>query len=268
MPTKTRMLDQGNFVYSPEAPQNGAFLKYLDFADRLLSNWRSVREASARSPFCSELGQQKAELDRAVEGFVDSFRSRYTAKSVKQDPTFLPVSHFFTQYRPLRKPFSILHCNLEMPLHTVHALQDYSGLTRINAALDEDTPFPWWQAGPHGRPCYLFGECIWELTDSEAKQSDEGLVVAFLEMTQRHRQNDAGVGSGYSRCTLLADTDFIPEKVRLLVWRRSGGKCDKCGCREGLEFDFIEPVKRGGTASPEDIQLLCRRCLSEKSGVI
>jgi len=172
MPTKTRMLDEGNFVYSPETPENAAFLEYLDLADRLLSNWRKAREASERSPFPSELGQRKAELDRAVSGFVDSFRSRYTVKSVKQDPTFLPVSQFFTQYRPLRKPFSILHCNLGMPLHTVHAFQDYSGLARINAALDEDTPFLWWQSGPHDRPCYLFGECIWELRDHGFSPAD------------------------------------------------------------------------------------------------
>jgi len=265
MPTKTRLLDEGNFVYSPEAVKNAAFLEYLDFADRLLSSWRTASEASERSPFSSELGQQKEELDRAVRGFVDSFGPRYAVKSVKQDPNFLPVSQFFTQYRPLRKPFSILHCSLGMPLHTVHAFQDYSGLARVNAALDEDTPFPWWQSGPHDRPCYLFGECVWELKDSEARQSDEGLVLLFLNMTEQRRQSHDRVGAGYLSSTGAA-ADFIPEKVRMLVWRRSRGKCGKCGSREGLDFDFIKPAKRGGTAAPEDLQLLCRGCLSEKGG--
>ena len=268
MPTKTRMLDEGNFVYSPEAPENAAFLEYLDFADRLLSAWRKAREASERSPFSPELGQRKKELDRAVSGFVDSFSSRYSVKSVKQDPAFLPLSQFFTQHRPLRKPFSILHCDLGMPLHTVHVVQDYSGLARINAALDENTPFPWWRSGPHDRPCYLFGECIWELKDSEARQSDEGLALMFLKMTEQHRQNPDGAGAGYARSTVIADTDFIPEKVRMFVWRRSRGKCDKCGSREGLDFDFIKPLRPGATAVPQDLQLLCRGCLSEKSGVI
>jgi hypothetical protein len=214
------------------------------------------------------LKQQKAELDRAVSGFVDSFRSRYTIKVVKQDPTFLPVSRFFTQYRPLRKPFSILHCNLGMPLHTVHAFRDDSGLARINAALDEDVPYPWWQSGPSERPCYVFGECIWELTDSETKQSDEGLVLTFQMMTEQHGQNHDGIGAGYASSMAIAETDFIPEKVRMLVWRRSRGKCGKCGGCKGLEFGFIKPIKLGGTAAPENLQLLCRGCLSEKSSVI
>ncbi|NQT17138.1 MAG: HNH endonuclease [Planctomycetes bacterium] len=268
MPTKTRMLDEGNFVYSPEVAENAAFLEYLDSADHLLADWREAHEASERSPFSSELGQRKAELDRALSGFVDSFGSRCTIKSVKQDPAFLPVSQFFSQYRPLRKPFSILHCSLGMPLHTVHAFCDYSDLASINAALNEDTPFPWRQSGPHDRPCYLFGECIWELKDSEAKQSDEGLVLMFLEMTEQHPQNHGGVGSGYTTSTVIADTDFIPERVRVLVWRRSRGKCGKCGSREGLDFDFIEPVKPGAVAAPEDLQVLCRECMREKSGVI
>lgn len=264
MPTKTRMLDEGNFVYSPEAPANAAFLKYLDFADRLLSNWRKAREASERSPFSSELGRRKAELDRAVSGFVESFRVRYTLKSVKRDPTFMPLSQFFTQCRPLRTPFSILHCNLGMPLHTVHAFRSDGDLARINAALDEDTPFRWWQSGPHDLPCYLFGECIWELKDTEARQSDEGLAVMFLEMTEQHRRSHDGVGSGYASSMVIADAGFIPEKVRVLVWRRCRGKCSKCGCRDGLEFDFIRPIGRGATAGPEDVQVLCRDCLSER----
>ena len=64
------------------------------------------------------------------------------------------------------------------------------------------------------------------------------------------------------------DADYIPEKVRLLVWRRSRGKCAKCGGRKGLDFDFIKPMKRSGTAAPQDIQLLCEDCLREKSGVV
>jgi len=262
------MLDEGNFVYSPETPENAAFLEYLDSADRVLGDWREAREASDQSPFSSELAQRKADLDRAVSDFVGSFGSRYTIRSVRRDPAFLPVSHFFTQYRPLRQPFSILHCSLGEPLHTVHAFQDYGGLARINAALDEKVPLRWWKSGPRDRPCCLFGECVWELTDSEAKQSEEGLVLLFLEMTEPHRENHAGVGSGYATSTVIADTDFIPEDVRLSVWRRSRGKCGKCGSCEGLDFDFVKPVQRGGTARPEDIRLLCRECMRETSGVI
>ena len=71
MPTKTRLLDDGNFVCSPEVPANPTFLEYLDYADRLLGEWREVSDAWNRSPFSSELAKQKKELDRVVSSFVD-----------------------------------------------------------------------------------------------------------------------------------------------------------------------------------------------------
>ena len=267
MPTKTRMLDDGNFVYSPDAPRSATFFEYLDLADRLLGEWREAREACGRLAFSPGLGERKKELDRAVGGFVEAFRPHYTIKRVRQDPTFLPASRFFAQYRPLREPFSILHCNLEMPLHTVHAFRDYGDLARINGALDEDTPFPWWQSGPHDRPCYLFGDCVWELKSSETGQSDEGLVLLFAQMTETHQPSHDRAGGGYANSTATPDADYIPEKVRLLVWRRSRGRCAKCGARKGLDFDFIRPMQRGGAAAPEDVQLLCGDCLREKHGV-
>jgi len=268
MPTKTRMLDDGNFVYSPDAPRNAAFFEYLEFADRLLGEWHRVREACARLPFSPETGERKKELDRAVGAFVESFRPYYTIKHVRQDPTFLPASQFFAQHRPVREPFSILHCNLEMPLHTVHAFRDYADLARVNRALDEDAPLPWWQSGPHDRPCYLFGSCVWELKQSETGQSDEGLVLVFLQMTEQHQPSHDRAGGEAASSTVAPGTDYIPEKVRLCVWRRSHGKCGQCGGREGLDFDFIEPVKPGAVAAPEDLQVLCRECMREKSGVI
>jgi hypothetical protein len=261
MPTKTRMLDDGNFVYSPDAPTNAPFLEYLEYADRLLGEWREVSEAWNRSPFSSALAERKKELDRVVAGFVDSFGPLYTIRSVRQDPTFLSVSQFLARGRPVRKPFSILHCNLEMPLHTVHAFRDRDDLVQVNAALSEENPFPWWRSGPHGRPCYLFGEHVWELRESETGQSDEGLVVLFLEMTDKFRQRHEQVPTNRPSPLAMADGSFIPEDVRVAVWRRSRGKCAKCGGREGLDFDLVKPVRRGAVATAEDVQLLCTGCL-------
>lgn len=265
MPTKTRMLDDGNFVYAPDAPRNAAFFEYLEFADRLLGEWQRVSEACARLPFSQQTAERKKELDRAVDGFVVSFRPHYTIKYVRRDPTFLPPSQFFARHRPVREPFSILHCNLEMPLHTVRAFRDHADLDRVNKALDEDVPLAWWQSGPHDRPCYLFGNCVWELKPSETGQSDEGLVVLFAQMSERYQATQQGAGS--VRSTVTPDADFIPEKVRLLVWRRSHGKCAQCGGREALDFDFVRPVRRGEVARPDDVQLLCAGCLREKQGV-
>lgn len=193
MPVKTQILDKGNFVYSPEAPENAAFCEYLNFADRLLSNWRKACEASKRLQFSHELKQRKEELSQAVGRFVDSFSPCYSIISVKQNPAFLPASQFFTRFRPLREPFSILHCDLGTPLRTLHSFQDHNALTRINAALDEDTPFLWGQSGPYNRPCYLFGECIWELKDSETRQSEAGIALLFLDMADSQGHTRDGV---------------------------------------------------------------------------
>jgi len=57
----------------------------------------------------------------------------------------------------------------------------------------------------------------------------------------------------------------IPQRVRTYVWRRDGGRCVQCGSREGLEFDHIVPVSKGGSNTARNIQLLCETCNREKS---
>lgn len=57
----------------------------------------------------------------------------------------------------------------------------------------------------------------------------------------------------------------IPKDVQREVWRRDGGKCQKCGSRENLEFDHIIAVALGGSNTVRNIQLLCSRCNGIKS---
>ncbi len=268
MPIRTCLLDNGNFVCSPELPAKRAFVEYLDYADRLLAQWRKVQDEWSRSPFSFELGRQKAELGQAVAGFVETFKARYAVESVEQAPTYLPVSRFFAEYHPLREPFSILHCDQEMPLHTVHRFETHDDLARVNGALNEDTPFPWWQAGPHDRPCYLFGQWVWELRPSETVLSDAGIVLAFLDVSERHRQKRDRLTHGGAETAATTDADFVPEKMRSLVWRRAGGKCEKCGGHEGLDFEHVAPAGKGGNRALESVQLLCSRCSRARSGAI
>lgn len=263
---KTDLLDHGNFVRSPESPTSPAFSQYLDYADRLMSEWHKAQDDWKRSPLSPELAAPKTELDEVVSGFRDAFTAHYGLKSIEQDPAFLPVSEFFARYRPFGEPFSILHCNPDMPLHTVHKLESQDDLARINAALDEDTPFAWWQSGPHDHPCYLFGKWVWELRRSEIRQSEEGIALMFLETAERERQKLERLRDGYSGKATTACTDFIPEKVRVLVWRRSRGRCAKCGGHEGLEFDYIVPPTTGGSCTPENLQVLCSGCYQQKNG--
>lgn len=60
----------------------------------------------------------------------------------------------------------------------------------------------------------------------------------------------------------------IPEEVRMCVWRRDEGKCNKCGSDRNLEFDHIIPVTEGGSSTERNIQLLCSECNKKKSNKI
>lgn len=60
----------------------------------------------------------------------------------------------------------------------------------------------------------------------------------------------------------------IPHDVRQRVWQRYGGKCADCRASEYLEFDHIVPVAKGGGSSEQNVQILCRRCNSNKSDKI
>jgi len=52
----------------------------------------------------------------------------------------------------------------------------------------------------------------------------------------------------------------IPTSVKLVVWRRDGGRCVECGSTDELHFDHIVPFSKGGTSvRPENVQLLCAR---------
>jgi 5-methylcytosine-specific restriction endonuclease McrA len=57
----------------------------------------------------------------------------------------------------------------------------------------------------------------------------------------------------------------IPAHVKRAVWARDGGQCTfvserghRCEARKLIEFDHVEPVARGGTATVAGIRLRCR----------
>lgn len=56
----------------------------------------------------------------------------------------------------------------------------------------------------------------------------------------------------------------IPQDVRILVWKRDGGRCVECDSQENLEFDHIIPVAMGGANTDRNLQLLCQDCNRRK----
>jgi hypothetical protein len=57
----------------------------------------------------------------------------------------------------------------------------------------------------------------------------------------------------------------IPSAVKREVWKRDGAQCTfksdsgrRCEEKSGLEFDHVDPVARGGTATARNLRLRCR----------
>jgi hypothetical protein len=57
----------------------------------------------------------------------------------------------------------------------------------------------------------------------------------------------------------------VPDEIKRAVWDRDGGQCtfvndagERCPARRTVEFDHVEPVARGGTATVSTVRLRCR----------
>jgi hypothetical protein len=63
----------------------------------------------------------------------------------------------------------------------------------------------------------------------------------------------------------FAQSRYVSETTKKIVFARDGGICQCCGSSVDLEYDHITPFSCGGTSVPSNIQLLCMRCNRSKS---
>jgi|GEM_PF-390487 len=63
----------------------------------------------------------------------------------------------------------------------------------------------------------------------------------------------------------MAQSRYVSETTKKLVFARDGGKCQCCGSATDLEYDHIMPYSCGGTGEASNIQLLCMPCNRSKS---
>jgi len=63
----------------------------------------------------------------------------------------------------------------------------------------------------------------------------------------------------------FAQSRYISQTTKKVVFSRDGGVCKCCGGSEYLEYDHISPYSCGGSSDISNIQLLCRKCNRSKS---
>ena len=63
----------------------------------------------------------------------------------------------------------------------------------------------------------------------------------------------------------LAQSRYISQSTKKIVYARDSGMCQCCGSYSNLEYDHISPFSCGGSSEVSNIQLLCRTCNRSKS---
>jgi hypothetical protein len=63
----------------------------------------------------------------------------------------------------------------------------------------------------------------------------------------------------------FAQSRYISETTKKIVFTRDAGICQCCSSSENLEFDHIMPYSCGGSSDVSNIQLLCLKCNRSKS---
>jgi len=95
-----------------------------------------------------------------------------------------------------------------------------------------------------------------------AQVLDRALDALIFDLEKR---KVAATGRPQEKQRPTGSNRYIPAAVKRTVWERDGAQCTfvseagrRCTSRTRLEFDHVEEVARGGTASVEGIRLRCR----------
>ena len=181
---------------------------------------------------------------------------------------FLDCATFFSRCRPIVKPFAVVRLAALYPKMEpfLGVVQGDGFIAQIEAALDYVDPFDW-SGNKHCGNNFLFGNCIWELTNYDKTLSSEQIKLVLLESVDAERRKFERLKSKFYGATgenRRPIRERVPESVRIYVWRRDEGKCVRCGSQQRLEYDHIIPVDKGGSSTERNIQLLCEMCNRQK----
>jgi len=118
-------------------------------------------------------------------------------------------------------------------------VQGGSGTARTSQSLRENTSSIWVYNG------------LFELIDCWTEQSGSRKVFKFkLQFSGADDRDRSTIAP-----PTLEDDRLIPSWVKLEVWKRDQGRCQKCGTTTGLHFDHIIYSKGGSSKDPANIQI-------------
>lgn len=115
------------------------------------------------------------------------------------------------------------------------------------------------------RTWWMFrGEFYWE---DEGYTAREVKALALERLRNKERRIQRAISlMEQEHLVSTAVREPIPDDVKILVWKRDGGQCVRCGSKERLEFDHIVPLSMGGSNTARNVQLLCESCNRSKGG--
>jgi hypothetical protein len=183
-----------------------------------------------------------------AKGLADGFCSRWKnyPEDVIQNIAFItggraPTLHYIKHNSYIGSLFQTAH-------------EELKSAVKKSESEPELLPVPWTSRFGY---IWLFKGCIYHVQYSDEEHSER---KRFERLKQLYKDDGSGQPSNHR--------ESIPERVRIEVWRRDGGKCARCGSREKLEYDHIVPVSKGGSNTARNIELLCESCNRKKSNHI
>jgi hypothetical protein len=150
--------------------------------------------------------------------------SRLASEKGSPGTLFITNKRFLLQPKPGKKPVSI-------------------GLNRILTFNCISNAIEIWQDGreraylfwiPNSGAVEIFALCLIFLLDAESRR----------EYAEKER----------------SPFRSIPTEVKNRVLERDGGCCVYCGSSDGIHFDHIIPIVKGGDNTEDNIQILCKDC--------
>lgn len=100
--------------------------------------------------------------------------------------------------------------------------------------------------------CYRFWKERHKIENRDRKIVTEEQSFKIRAYTANLRAKKRGVGG------IILPSDLYK------IMTDAGRKCRRCGSTKHLVFDHKIPIYRGGSNTPDNIQVLCRMCNMEK----